>query len=58
VDLEDLVWFTTCVSGPRTPPSAAVPVWECLSTFDFDHDKDIDLADFQVFQDLFGSVLP
>ncbi|MBP7936251.1 MAG: PKD domain-containing protein [Phycisphaerae bacterium] len=45
VDLDDLLHFTTCLSGAGLPPSDPA-----CSDADLDHDSDVDLDDFGLFQ--------
>jgi hypothetical protein len=60
VDLEDLVAFAECLSGPGAEPSPTPPISKtvCLAVFDFDDDADVDLADFTNVQDVFKLVMP
>jgi len=48
IDLDDYVLFSVCesLSGPGVAP----PFSECLDSFDFDDDSDVDLLDWAVFQ--------
>lgn len=50
-DLEDFTAFWRCLrlSGPNMPPEQEA----CLELFDFDRDRDVDLADAVVFQEAF-----
>jgi|CXWL01.1.fsa_nt_gi hypothetical protein len=45
VDSRDHIALTLCFNGPQQPGTT-----ECFSIVDFDHDKDVDLADFSLFQ--------
>ena len=56
VDLPDFAQFDDCMAGPDLPPDPTAPVTvaDCLSTFDFDGDGDVDPADFHRFQRYFG----
>ncbi len=48
VTLDDFWFFTICtdISGPGSVPAFG----ECIDVFDFDHDQDVDLRDYQGFQ--------
>jgi hypothetical protein len=48
INLEDHAVFAQCMSGPTTDPPADPP--NCLNTFDFDMDTNVDLEDFATFQ--------
>jgi hypothetical protein len=50
VDLGDHVGVLQCLSGPWEAPDFVLPSDLCRFVFDDDHDLDVDLADFQVFQ--------
>ena len=47
VDLKDNAAFQNCFSGPLEDPGFVAPSTQCLATFDFDGDGDIDHADFK-----------
>ncbi len=50
VDLPDFGGFALCISGAWQDPGFAVPSELCRFVFDDDHDTDVDLDDYQVFQ--------
>ena len=53
VDLLDHTVFADCLTGPDTQPTpTSVTAEECLETFDFDADTDVDSEDFAQFQRL------
>jgi photosystem II stability/assembly factor-like uncharacterized protein len=55
VDLADYVAFKECLFGPDAVPAPTPPITsaECLETFDADADDDVDLGDFETFQERF-----
>jgi hypothetical protein len=53
VDLNDIPLFAACAGGPNVPYADGCPLGTDTQGFlsvDFDHDHDIDLADFGIFQ--------
>ncbi len=54
IDLADHIEFTTCMSGPTDGNGFVPPTQTCLDYFDLDAQGDVDLADFQTFQQAFG----
>ena len=56
-DLTDYASFFDCAAGPDQLPDPPAPITpqQCLDTFDFDNDNDVDLHDFGVFADVFGA---
>jgi len=55
-DLDDFAVLVDCTAGPNlTPAPVGVTAQECLDAFDADTDGDVDLADFDGTQSLFGS---
>ena len=59
VDLADFEAFAECLSGPGTRPAPGDPEIttcevDCLNAFDFDLDRDVDLADFVDLQAALG----
>ena len=48
----DAAGLIACLAGPGMTPPASGGGCDCLETFDFDTDDDIDLLDFAVFQTL------
>ncbi len=52
LDLVDYEYFDICLS--LSGPGAGSIFQECIDTFDFDSDGDIDLADFAAYQQLAG----
>lgn len=54
VDFADFTAFAACLSGPEvpTPPAGCSPGE--FSSRDLDHDYDVDLLDFALFQESFG----
>ncbi|HNQ22537.1 MAG TPA: hypothetical protein PKK06_05525 [Phycisphaerae bacterium] len=50
VDLNDYQAFVECQGGPAVPPASGDCADTCLAAFDAEHDGDVDLADFAVFQ--------
>ncbi len=57
VDEDDYLSFADCVSGPGMIPDPGLPLvaWDCIDAFDFDHDMDVDLADFRIFSTAWGN---
>ncbi|MCP4248902.1 MAG: family 16 glycosylhydrolase [bacterium] len=57
VALDDFAALTDCLDGPGTTPTPSPPRHEveCLTTFDFDEDGDVDLTDAGMMQTVFGS---
>ena len=59
INLDDFPPFVAgtepCLSGPKEGEDFAAPSVPCLEVFDFDHDGDVDLADFGGFQRVFGT---
>ena len=55
IDLDDYAGLADCLAGPGVSPSPTPPttVNECLDTFDFQPDGDVDLADLAAFQATF-----
>ena len=57
VDLGDYLAFVNCFCGPDTlpglPPTTSVD--SCLTVFDSDDDRDVDLEDVAVLAAVFGS---
>lgn len=54
-DIGDMEALSLCAAGPDVMPDPDDPgvttcVVECLNTFDFDDDRDVDLADYAEFQ--------
>jgi hypothetical protein len=54
VDLADHAEFIACMSGPAAGVGFVAPSQTCLDYFDLDGQGDVDLADFRVFQQVFG----
>lgn len=52
LDPYDYAAFFDCLAGPDAQPAPTSPAspQDCLDVFDCDHDSDIDLADFSIFQ--------
>ena len=52
VTAADFTPLEECLAGPDNPPDPNEPPTptECLTTFDFDFDNDLDLRDFLAFQ--------
>jgi hypothetical protein len=57
IDLDDYEQLADCLFGPEVQPAPAPPSTgsQCLTTFDFDVDGDVDLADFAWFARVGGS---
>ncbi len=53
----DYVSFADCAAGPDVLPDPLQPITpqQCLDAFDFDNDNDVDLHDYGVFADIFGT---
>ncbi|MCH7924104.1 MAG: hypothetical protein IIC51_01080 [Planctomycetes bacterium] len=56
-NLTDYVSFFDCAAGPGLLPDPPAPITsqQCLDTFDFDHDNDVDLHDLGGFANVFGA---
>ena len=56
-NLADHAAFFQCLNGPDMPPGPSPPitVQQCLDTFDFDGDLDVDMVDFGGFQPAFSA---
>ncbi len=52
INLDDYAAFADCMAGPGQTPDPTPPALpeQCLETFDFDFDNDVDAADFAEFQ--------
>jgi hypothetical protein len=57
IDLADYAVLVDCLFGPEMPvlPSPPTTTQQCLQTFDFNVDGDVDLRDVAEFMSLFGS---
>ncbi len=57
VDIGDWTFFGDCMAGPDLRPRPTLPlsVLQCLNSFDYDADNDVDLTDYDGFQTVFGS---
>jgi probable HAF family extracellular repeat protein len=54
VQLGDHAVYIDCLGGPDVDPDpSGTTAEECLDTFDFDQDDDLDLSDYSEFQSLF-----
>jgi hypothetical protein len=58
VSLQDFAPFPSCLSGPREGAEFVLPAPLCRDVFDFNRDTDVDLHDFNHFQQAFGQAQP